>query len=178
MGRSTVGSRESFVAVVSLSRQSESAVTAGIQGERVAGGIGWEAWRFGGGCDAGPVRDVRTDACCRWRSGIRSVRSLFTGRLGVVAVYEARVSFRHRRLAAAMCSSSSARPRRPASPAALPHFGFRLRRPADIARALVAIRAAGGAIANTASSCRGSPYVFFTDPDGYEVEIWYESRRL
>jgi hypothetical protein len=20
----------------------------------------------------------------------------------------------------------------------------------------------------------GEPYVFFTDPDGYEVEIWYE----
>jgi len=22
--------------------------------------------------------------------------------------------------------------------------------------------------------CPGAPYLFFSDPDGYEVEIWYE----
>ncbi|HEX7516709.1 MAG TPA: hypothetical protein VF345_05420 [Chthoniobacterales bacterium] len=22
--------------------------------------------------------------------------------------------------------------------------------------------------------CPGEPYLFFTDPDGYEVEIWFE----
>jgi catechol 2,3-dioxygenase-like lactoylglutathione lyase family enzyme len=25
--------------------------------------------------------------------------------------------------------------------------------------------------------CPGEPYVFFSDPDGYEVEIWYEPTR-
>lgn len=54
------------------------------------------------------------------------------------------------------------------------HFGFRLRRPEDIAAALEAIRAAGGRVLDTGEFVPGEPYVFFTDPDGYEVEIWYE----
>jgi catechol 2,3-dioxygenase-like lactoylglutathione lyase family enzyme len=54
------------------------------------------------------------------------------------------------------------------------HFGFRLQRPSDITRALTAIRAAGGAIRGHGEFVPGEPYVFFTDPDGYEVEIWYE----
>ena len=54
------------------------------------------------------------------------------------------------------------------------HFGFRLRRPEDLAAALSAIRAAGGKVLDTGEFVPGEPYVFFTDPDGYEVEIWYE----
>lgn len=54
------------------------------------------------------------------------------------------------------------------------HFGFRLRRPADITRALEAITAAGGKIDDTGEFVPGEPYVFFRDPDGYLVEIWYE----
>ena len=54
------------------------------------------------------------------------------------------------------------------------HFGFRLRRAADIERARRAIRAAGGTITDTGEFMPGEPYVFFRDPDGYEVEIWYE----
>jgi catechol 2,3-dioxygenase-like lactoylglutathione lyase family enzyme len=56
------------------------------------------------------------------------------------------------------------------------HFGFRLTRVSDIERARVAIRAAGGTIIDTGEFVPGEPYVFFTDPDGYEVEIWYELR--
>jgi catechol 2,3-dioxygenase-like lactoylglutathione lyase family enzyme len=54
------------------------------------------------------------------------------------------------------------------------HFGFRLQTPADMPRALEAIRAAGGEIRDHGEFVPGEPYVFFTDPDGYEVEIWYE----
>jgi catechol 2,3-dioxygenase-like lactoylglutathione lyase family enzyme len=54
------------------------------------------------------------------------------------------------------------------------HFGFRLQRAADIEKALDAIRAAGGSIREHGEFVAGEPYVFFTDPDGYEVEIWYE----
>jgi catechol 2,3-dioxygenase-like lactoylglutathione lyase family enzyme len=54
------------------------------------------------------------------------------------------------------------------------HFGFRLRTPDDMPRALEAIRAAGGTIRDHGEFVPGEPYVFFTDPDGYEVEIWYE----
>ena len=54
------------------------------------------------------------------------------------------------------------------------HFGFRLRRAEDIERARTAIRDAGGTIKETGEFVPGEPYVFFSDPDGYEVEIWYE----
>jgi catechol 2,3-dioxygenase-like lactoylglutathione lyase family enzyme len=54
------------------------------------------------------------------------------------------------------------------------HFGFRLKRAADIKRALAAIRAAGGKVREHGEFVPGEPYVFFRDPDGYEVEIWYE----
>jgi catechol 2,3-dioxygenase-like lactoylglutathione lyase family enzyme len=54
------------------------------------------------------------------------------------------------------------------------HFGFRLTTPDDIDAALRAIEAAGGIVKSHGDFCPGEPYVFFTDPDGYEVEIWYE----
>lgn len=54
------------------------------------------------------------------------------------------------------------------------HFGFRLQRPGDIARARQAVGAAGGTIRDSGEFVPGEPYLFFIDPDGYEVEIWYE----
>ena len=54
------------------------------------------------------------------------------------------------------------------------HFGFRLKRAADIENARRAVKAAGGRIRETGEFVPGEPYVFFNDPDGYEVEIWYE----
>jgi catechol 2,3-dioxygenase-like lactoylglutathione lyase family enzyme len=54
------------------------------------------------------------------------------------------------------------------------HFGFRLTRPEDIEHAREAVRAAGGTIRESGEFIPGEPYVFFTDPDGYDVEIWYE----
>ena len=54
------------------------------------------------------------------------------------------------------------------------HFGFRLQRAVDIEKARLAIRAAGGSITKTGDFVPGEPYVFFKDPDGYDVEIWYE----
>ena len=54
------------------------------------------------------------------------------------------------------------------------HFGFRLQRAADIERAKTAVIAAGGTIRESGSFVPGEPYLFCTDPDRYEVEIWYE----
>jgi catechol 2,3-dioxygenase-like lactoylglutathione lyase family enzyme len=54
------------------------------------------------------------------------------------------------------------------------HFGFRLRSASDLPRALEAVRAAGGTVREHGEFVPGEPYLFFTDPDGYEVEIWYE----
>ena len=63
---------------------------------------------------------------------------------------------------------------RPGERGGIAHFGFRLVDPADIEAAGSAVRAAGGKILGQGEFCPGEPYVFFTDPDGYEVEIWHE----
>ena len=54
------------------------------------------------------------------------------------------------------------------------HFGFRLKEPKDIDEMIKRIISAGGQIVDKGEFVKGSPYVFFKDPDGYEVEIWYE----
>jgi catechol 2,3-dioxygenase-like lactoylglutathione lyase family enzyme len=54
------------------------------------------------------------------------------------------------------------------------HFGFRLRDPADVDAAAKAVEAAGGTVKSQGEFCPGEPYVFAADPDGYEVEIWFE----
>jgi len=54
------------------------------------------------------------------------------------------------------------------------HFGFRLQRPEDIQHAEDVVRKAGGTIKERGEFVPGEPYVYFNDPDGYEVEIWYE----
>ncbi len=66
------------------------------------------------------------------------------------------------------------KPRAAGKTGGIVHFGFRLRRPADIARAIAAVHEAGGTIRDHGEFVPGEPYMFFTDPDGYEVEIWYE----
>ena len=54
------------------------------------------------------------------------------------------------------------------------HFGFRLRAAADIGAAVAAVEAAGGRVRETGEFVPGEPYLFATDRDGYEFEIWYE----
>jgi catechol 2,3-dioxygenase-like lactoylglutathione lyase family enzyme len=54
------------------------------------------------------------------------------------------------------------------------HFGFRLVDPADIDAAAKAVEEAGGVILSRGEFVPGEPYVFVSDPDGYEIEIWYE----
>jgi catechol 2,3-dioxygenase-like lactoylglutathione lyase family enzyme len=54
------------------------------------------------------------------------------------------------------------------------HFGFRLESPGQIERAVAEVVQAGGTITSQGEFCPGEPYVFFTDLDGYQVEVWYE----
>ncbi|MBI1768927.1 MAG: VOC family protein [Bacteroidetes bacterium] len=54
------------------------------------------------------------------------------------------------------------------------HFGFRLVNASDIDKAVETIKAAGGQIKESGEFVPGEPYVFFYDPNGYEIEIWYE----
>lgn len=54
------------------------------------------------------------------------------------------------------------------------HFGFRLKTPEAIETAIAAVLGAGGAIRSQGEFVPGCPYAFVTDPDGYEIEIWFE----
>jgi catechol-2,3-dioxygenase len=54
------------------------------------------------------------------------------------------------------------------------HFGFRLRAPGDILAIRQKIIDAGAEIVDEGEFVAGSPYIFFKDPDGYNVEVWYE----
>lgn len=54
------------------------------------------------------------------------------------------------------------------------HFGFRLSKPSDLKPIIKKIKTAGGKIKETGEFVPGEPYVFFYDPDGYEIEIWFE----
>ena len=60
------------------------------------------------------------------------------------------------------------------APGGVAHFGFRLTRAADIEQARAAVAGAGGTITETGEFVPGEPYVFYHDPDGYLVEIWFE----
>ncbi len=63
---------------------------------------------------------------------------------------------------------------RAGKPGGVAHFGFRLVVPEDIGAAVEAVVEAGGKVLSQGEFVDGEPYLFCEDPDGYEVEIWYE----
>lgn len=54
------------------------------------------------------------------------------------------------------------------------HFGFRLMDPKDIDQAVEEIERAGGTLISRGEFAPGVPYAYVADPDGYEIEIWFE----
>ena len=54
------------------------------------------------------------------------------------------------------------------------HFGFRLKKRGDMQKLLNELGSAGAIIKESGEFVPGEPYVFFYDPDGYEIEIWFE----
>jgi|SRR5271157_2052740 len=54
------------------------------------------------------------------------------------------------------------------------HFGFRLVDARDIDAAVREVEPAGGKILRCGEFCPGEPFLFASDPDGYELEVWYE----
>jgi catechol 2,3-dioxygenase-like lactoylglutathione lyase family enzyme len=103
----------------------------------------------------------------------RSLR-FYQAVFGVVAIYESDDFVQAQTPGSRDVLVFERKPRRAGKTGGIAHFGFRLTRAADIERALTAIRAAGGNIQKHGEFIPGEPYVFFRDPDGYEVEIWYE----
>ena len=65
-------------------------------------------------------------------------------------------------------------PRRAGKRGGVSHFGFRLVAPSDIDDARAAVEQAGGTIREQGEFVPGEPYLFASDPDGYEFEIWFE----
>jgi catechol 2,3-dioxygenase-like lactoylglutathione lyase family enzyme len=58
--------------------------------------------------------------------------------------------------------------------AGVDHFGFRLKRAADIDLAVGEALAAGGKLLRRGEFAPGLPFAYVADPDGYEIEIWFE----
>lgn len=94
--------------------------------------------------------------------------------LGVVAVYQQDDFVQAQTPGTRDVIVFERKPREAGKRGGIAHFGFRLQKPKDIDRALEAIKAAGGRIREHGEFVAGEPYVFFSDPDGYDVEIWYE----
>jgi catechol 2,3-dioxygenase-like lactoylglutathione lyase family enzyme len=53
-------------------------------------------------------------------------------------------------------------------------LGFPLSKLGGIDAAIAAVEAAGGTLSSQGSFGVGLPYAFVRDPDGYEIEIWFE----
>ena len=53
------------------------------------------------------------------------------------------------------------------------HFGFRVA-PEEFDAMVAQIERAGAKLLRRGHHSESEPFAFFTDPDGYEVEIWFE----
>jgi catechol 2,3-dioxygenase-like lactoylglutathione lyase family enzyme len=58
----------------------------------------------------------------------------------------------------------------------LAHFGFRLTNQADPDTVAAAVEHAGGTVKSKGHFPGGGPFVFASDPDGYEIELWFETQ--
>jgi catechol 2,3-dioxygenase-like lactoylglutathione lyase family enzyme len=65
-------------------------------------------------------------------------------------------------------------PKRAGKRGGVAHFGFRLLKPEDIDAAVEAALAAGGTLLRRGEFAPGFPFAYVADPDGYEIEIWFE----
>ncbi len=122
-------------------------------------------------------RPVRTHGLTHFAIAVRDPqRSLefYRAVLGIVPVYQDDASIQAQTPGSRDVLVFERNPRAAGKRGGVAHFGFRLTKATDIERARAAIRAAGGTITDTGEFVPGEPYVFFRDPDGYEVEIWYE----
>jgi len=59
-------------------------------------------------------------------------------------------------------------------PGGIAHFGFRLTKASDIDAAVAESLAAGGQLLRRGEFAPGLPFAYISDPDGYEIEIWFE----
>jgi catechol 2,3-dioxygenase-like lactoylglutathione lyase family enzyme len=121
-----------------------------------------------------PVRTYGlTHVALAVRDPMRSLR-FYQKVFGVVAVYEEDGFIQAQTPGSRDVLVFERSVRKAGKPGGIAHFGFRLTTPKDIRSALRVVKAAGGEIVSHGEFCPGEPYLFFRDPDGYEVEVWYE----
>ncbi|MDI3321843.1 VOC family protein [Pinibacter soli] len=58
------------------------------------------------------------------------------------------------------------------------HFGFRLTNANEIKKVTDVLSTVNAPIVEQGEFVPGEPFVYFKDPDGYTVEVWYESDEL
>jgi catechol 2,3-dioxygenase-like lactoylglutathione lyase family enzyme len=62
----------------------------------------------------------------------------------------------------------------PMRAAGITHFGFRLVSAEEIDAAVEQATRAGGTLSRRGEFAPGLPYAYIHDPDGYEIELWFE----
>lgn len=108
---------------------------------------------------------------------VRDVRRslVFYGKvLGMVPVYEEDGSIQAQTPGTRDVLVFERDPARAGKRGGVAHFGFRLVKPVPLATIVDRVRKAGGRILSKGQFAPGLPCVFFEDPDGYEVEVWFE----
>jgi catechol 2,3-dioxygenase-like lactoylglutathione lyase family enzyme len=63
-------------------------------------------------------------------------------------------------------------------PGGIGHFGFRLAHPDDIDAVVAGALAAGATLLRRGEFAPGLPFAHVADPDGYEIELWFEPAPL
>ena len=66
------------------------------------------------------------------------------------------------------------RPRKAGAVGGVAHFGFRLKKATDIDKAVHDALHVGGRLLRRGEFGPGLPFAYVADPDGYEIEIWFE----
>jgi catechol 2,3-dioxygenase-like lactoylglutathione lyase family enzyme len=121
---------------------------------------------------AGPIRTFGLTHLALAVADVDRARRFYEGVFGMIAVY-ADAGFVQMQTPGARDVLVLEKGPRGAT-GGIKHFGFRLVDPTDIDATVAAIEEAGGTVTVRGEFVPGEPYVFFRDPDGYEVEIWYE----
>ena len=95
--------------------------------------------------------------------------------LGVVPVYEWEGSIQAQTPGTHDVLVFEHNPKRAGKRGGIAHFGFRLVKPVAVSSIVKKLEGAGGKVVSKGEFAPGLPYVFFLDPDGYEVEVWFEA---
>lgn len=94
--------------------------------------------------------------------------------LGVVEYYRDDTQIQVKGPARSTSSRSRSGLRQGRQARGIEHSGFRLTDPTDIDLAVREVEKAGGRLLRRGEFGPGLPFAYVADPDGYQIEIWYE----